>query len=100
MRQPSTEIWASSRIEGGWTLTENQAMRRRLDRTTSQSTGELLASGTTAHRINVVSIHQDFRTLERRRESYWTHHPASGQLKLRWRALMFRHIYNVVPGES
>jgi dolichol-phosphate mannosyltransferase len=41
----------------------------------------------------------NLREMEQRREDYWKAHPATGALKLGWRALAVRHCFHVVPGE-
>jgi SAM-dependent methyltransferase len=38
--------------------------------------------------------------MERSREAYWLRHPATSPIKLRWRALTFRHSFHVLPGET
>src|SRR6516165_12032299 len=38
--------------------------------------------------------------MERTREAYWLRYAATSPTKLRWRALMFRHSFHVLPGET
>jgi dolichol-phosphate mannosyltransferase len=47
-----------------------------------------------------VSLERNLREMERGREAYWLHYPATSPVKLRWRALAVRHSFHVLPGES
>src|SRR6516165_6208600 len=38
--------------------------------------------------------------MERTREAYWLRYAATSPIKLRWRALAFRHSFHVLPGET
>lgn len=38
--------------------------------------------------------------MEWSREAYWLRYPATSPVKLRWRALTFRHSFHVLPGET
>jgi SAM-dependent methyltransferase len=44
-------------------------------------------------------LEQNLREMERSREAYWLRHPGTSPIKLRWRALTFRHSFHVLPGE-
>src|SRR5215469_2436901 len=44
-------------------------------------------------------LEQNLREMERSREAYWLRHPGTSPIKLRWRALTFRHCFHVLPGE-
>jgi dolichol-phosphate mannosyltransferase len=45
-------------------------------------------------------LERNLRAMERSREAYWLRYPATSPIKLRWRALTFRHSFHVLPGES
>lgn len=47
-----------------------------------------------------MSLEQNLCEMERSRERYWSRHPISSPIKLRWRALTVRHCFHVLPGES
>jgi SAM-dependent methyltransferase len=47
-----------------------------------------------------VLLEQNLQAMERSREAYWLHHPSTSPIKLRWRALTFRHSFHVLPGET
>ena len=47
-----------------------------------------------------MSLQQNLIAMEHTREAYWLGHPATSQLKLRWRAITVRHCFHVLPGES
>jgi dolichol-phosphate mannosyltransferase len=46
-----------------------------------------------------VFLLQNLREMELRREAYWSRYPVTSPVKLRWRALTFRHSFHVLPGE-
>src|SRR4029077_3151628 len=48
----------------------------------------------------VMLLEQNLRDMERAREAYWLRYPSTSPTKLRWRALMFRHSFHVLPGET
>ncbi len=50
------------------------------------------------HKID--SLNDNLRDMERTREAYWLRYPGSSPLKLRWRALMVRHSFHLLPGET
>jgi SAM-dependent methyltransferase len=43
---------------------------------------------------------QNLREMEQSREAYWLRYPGTSPIKLRWRALTFRHSFHVLPGET
>src|SRR5438045_3951736 len=45
-------------------------------------------------------LQENLREMERVREAYWLRYPSTSPAKLRWRALMFRHSFHVLPGET
>ena len=45
-------------------------------------------------------LEQNLREMELSREAYWLRYPATSPVKLRWRALTFRHSFHVLPGET
>jgi dolichol-phosphate mannosyltransferase len=47
-----------------------------------------------------MSLVENLREMERCRETYWLNHPITSPVKLRWRALTFRHSFHVLPGEK
>ena len=47
-----------------------------------------------------MSIENNLRAMEPRREAYWRRFPNTSPFKLRWRALTVRHSFHVLPGES
>src|SRR6185503_19235743 len=47
-----------------------------------------------------MSLERNLREMERGREAYWLHYPATSPVKLRWRALAVRHSFHVLPGET
>jgi dolichol-phosphate mannosyltransferase len=47
-----------------------------------------------------MSLTQNLQEMELTRERYWLRYPATSPTKLRWRALMVRHCFHVLPGES
>jgi dolichol-phosphate mannosyltransferase len=47
-----------------------------------------------------VFLVQNLREMERCREAYWLRYPVTSPVKLRWRALTFRHSFHVLPGEK
>ena len=47
-----------------------------------------------------MSVEQNLREMELRRESYWSRYPRTSPLRLRWRAIAARHCFHILPGES
>ncbi|MEM7200886.1 MAG: bifunctional class I SAM-dependent methyltransferase/glycosyltransferase family 2 protein [Planctomycetota bacterium] len=46
-----------------------------------------------------MSLGDNLREMERGREAYWSKHPGTSPIKLRWRALTVRHCFHVLPGQ-
>src|ERR1700758_5081715 len=42
----------------------------------------------------------NLKEMEQCREAYWLSYPNTSPIKLRWRALTFRHSFHVLPGET
>jgi dolichol-phosphate mannosyltransferase len=51
-------------------------------------------------RVGVMSLEQNLAAMERAREKYWLRYAGTSPTKLRWRALVVRHCFHVLPGES
>lgn len=47
-----------------------------------------------------VSLVQNLREMESKREAYWLRYPVTSPIKLRWRALTVRHAFHILPGET
>ena len=47
-----------------------------------------------------MTLSDNLREMERRREAYWLRYPGSSPFKLHWRAAAVRHCFHVLPGES
>src|SRR5215470_15562904 len=47
-----------------------------------------------------MSLVENLCEMERCREAYWLRYPGTSPVKLRWRALTFRHSFHVLPGET
>jgi dolichol-phosphate mannosyltransferase len=47
-----------------------------------------------------MSLKQNLASMERGKERYWLSYPARSSIKLRSRALVVRHCFHVLPGES
>lgn len=47
-----------------------------------------------------MHLEQNLIEMERMRELYWTSAPSTAPTKLRWRALVVRHGFHILPGES
>jgi len=45
-------------------------------------------------------LEQNLQFMEQSREAYWLRYPGTSPIKLRWRALTFRHSFHVLPGET
>jgi dolichol-phosphate mannosyltransferase len=48
----------------------------------------------------VASLRANLVEMERTRESYWRRFPATSPVKLHWRALVVRHCFHLLSGES
>jgi dolichol-phosphate mannosyltransferase len=46
-----------------------------------------------------MTLSDNLSSMERGREAYWSKHPSTSPIKLRWRALTVRHTFHVLPGE-
>src|SRR5215469_2802811 len=45
-------------------------------------------------------LEQNLQLMEKSREAYWLRYPVTSPMKLRWRAITFRHSFHVLPGET
>ena len=51
-------------------------------------------------KIDDMFLERNLQAMELSREAYWLRYPATSPIKLRWRALTFRHSFHVLPGET
>jgi hypothetical protein len=47
-----------------------------------------------------MHLERNLQLMEESREAYWLRYPATSPIKLRWRALTFRHSFHVLPGKT